>query len=116
MREIYTSLALLKGFDLEDKVAVITDGRISDFYNGIVVGHITPESSDQSLFSVLQDGDEIEISVSKGKISCDVKAKELTQRYRDADVDVSNYGNFFLKNWAKTCASAVEGCTYKLKK
>lgn len=116
MREIYMSLALLKGFELEDKVAVITDGRISDFYNGIAVGHITPESGEQSLFSVLQDGDEIEISVPKGKISCDVKVKELSQRYRDADVGVSNYGNFFLKNWAKTCSSAVEGCTYKTKK
>ena len=116
MREIYMSLALLKGFELEDKVAVITDGRISDFYNGIAVGHITPESGEQSLFSVLQDGDEIEISVPKGKISCDVKVKELSQRYRDADVGVSNYGNFFLKNWAKSCSSAVEGCTYKTKK
>lgn len=116
MREIYSSLALLKGFDLEDKVAVITDGRISDFYNGIVVGHITPESSEQSVFSVLQDGDEIEISVPKGKITCDIKVKELAQRQRDADIGVSNYGNFFLKNWAKTCSSAIEGCTYKLKK
>ena len=116
MREIYTSLALLKGFELEDKVAVITDGRISDFYDGIAVGHITPESGEQSLFSVLQDGDEIEISVPKGKINCDVKAKELSQRYRDADIGVSNYGNFFLKNWAKTCSSATEGCAYKAKK
>ena len=116
MREIYTSLALLKGFELEDKVAVITDGRISDFYDGIAVGHITPESGEQSLFSVLQDGDEIEISIPKGKINCDVKAKELSQRYRDADIGVSNYGNFFLKNWAKTCSSATEGCAYKAKK
>lgn len=116
MREIYASLALLKGFDLEDKVAVITDGRISDSYNGIVVGHITPESSEMSVFSVLQDGDEIEISVPKGKITCDIKAKELTQRQRDADIGVNNYGNFFLKNWAKTCSTAIEGCTYKLKK
>ena len=116
MREIYTSLALLKGFELQDKVAVITDGRISDFYDGIAVGHITPESGEQSLFSVLQDGDEIEISIPKGKINCDVKAKELSQRYRDADIGVSNYGNFFLKNWAKTCSSATEGCAYKAKK
>ena len=116
MREIYASLALLKGFELDDKVAVITDGRIPDFYNGIVVGHITPEYGDQSIFSVLQDGDEIEISVPKGKISCDIKAKELSQRQRDADIGVSNYGNFFLKNWAKTCSSAIEGCTYKLKR
>ncbi len=116
MREIYSSLALLKGFELEDKVAVITDGRIADFYNGIVVGHITPESGEQSVFSALQDGDEIEINVVKGKIACDIKAKELAQRQRDADIGVSNYGNFFLKNWAKTCTGATEGCTYKLKR
>ena len=116
MREIYSSLALLRGFDLEDKVAVITDGRISDFYKGFVVGHITPETGEHNLFSVLQDGDEIEISVQKGKINCDIKAKELAQRYRDSDVGVGNYGNFFIKNWAKTCSTAVDGCTYKSKK
>ena len=116
MREIFSSLALLRGFDLENKVAVITDGRISDFYNGIVVGHITPETGEQNLFSVLQDGDEIEINVAKGKINCDIKAKELAQRYRDSDTGVGNYGNFFIKNWAKTCSTAVEGCVYKSKK
>ena len=116
MREIYTSLALLKGFNLEDKVAVITDGRIADFYKGFVVGHVTPETGEQNLFSVLQDGDQIEINVLKGKVNCDIKAKELAQRYRDSDVGVGNYGNFFLKNWAKTCSTAVDGCIYKNKK
>lgn len=116
MREIYTVLALLKGFELESKVAVITDGRIADFYGGIVVGHITPETNEDSTFTVLQDGDQVEISVSKGKISCDIKAKELTQRFRDNEIGAGNYGNFFLKNWAKTCATATDGCVYKLKK
>lgn len=116
MREIYTSLALLKGFELENKVAVITDGRIADFYNGIAVGHITPETNEDTTFTVLQDGDEVEISVPKGKISCDIKAKELSQRFRDYDAGVSNYGNFFLKNWAKTCSSASDGCVFKVSK
>ena len=116
MREIYATLALLKGYELEDKVAVITDGRIADFYDGFVVGHITPETGEQNLFSVLQDGDEIEINVAKGKITCDIKAKELAQRYRENDAGVGNYGNFFLKNWSKTCSSAIEGCVYKGKK
>ena len=115
MREIYVSLALLKGFELEDKVAVITDGRIADFYNGFAVGHITPETGERNLFSVLQDGDEIEISIAKGKISCDIKAKDLTKRYRDSDQGVGNYGNFFLKNWSKTCGTASDGCVCKSK-
>ena len=116
MREIYSTLALLKGFGLSDKVAVITDGRIADMYNGIVVGHVTPETGERNLFSVLQDGDEIEINVTKGTIKADIKAKELAKRYRDSDVSVGNFGNFFLKNWAKACSTALEGCVIKTKK
>ena len=116
MREIYATLALLKGFGLSEKVAVITDGRIADTYNGIVVGHVTPETGERNLFSVLQDGDEIEINVTKGTIKADVKAKELAKRYRDSDVSVGNFGNFFLKNWAKACSTALDGCVLKSKK
>lgn len=116
MREIYFSLALLKGYGLEQKVAVITDGRIADFYNGFVVGHVTPETGEQNLFSVLQDGDEIEISLTKGKVSLDIKAKDLNMRYRQHETYGGNYGNFFLKNWARNCSSALEGCVYKAKK
>ena len=116
MREIYATLALLKGFGLSDKVAVITDGRIADVYDGIAVGHVTPETGEHSLFSVLQDGDEIEINVTKGTIKADVKAKDLAKRYRDSDASVGNFGNFYLKNWAKSCSTALEGCVYKAKK
>lgn len=114
MREIYVSLALLKAFDLENKAAVITDGRIADLYNGFAVGHITPETGERNIFSVLQDGDEIEISLAKGKVNCDIKAKELTNRYRNSDQGVGNYGNYFLKNWSKTCSAASEGCVHKI--
>lgn len=113
MREISVSLALLQGYDLAEKVAVITDGRIADFYNGFAVGHITPETGDQNIFSVLQDGDVIEISLTKGKISLDIKSKDLTMRYRRHEVELGNYGNFFLKNWANNCSTAVEGCVQK---
>ena len=116
MREIYATLALLKGLGLDDKVAVITDGRIADIYNGIVVGHVTPETGERNLFSVLQDGDEIEINIAKGTIKSDVKAKDLAKRYRDSEVSVGNYGNFFLKNWAKNCSTALDGCVFKSKK
>lgn len=116
MREIYATLALIKGLGLEDKVAVITDGRIADNYDGIVVGHVTPETGERNLFSVLQDGDEIEINVTKGTIKADVKAKDLAKRYRDSDATVSNFGNFYLKNWAKGCSTALDGCVYKSKK
>ena len=110
MREVYLPFALLEGMELANKVAVITDGRIPDFYKGIAVGHITPESASQSLFAVLQDDDDIEISVTKGKISCDVKAKELQSRLRSFDNASGNYANRYLRKWSKAASNASEGC------
>lgn len=110
MREIILPFALLKGYGLDKDVAVATDGRISDNYTGFAVGHVTPETNFQTVFTVLQDGDAIEINVTKGKITCDVKAKEVQQRLRQIDTQIGNYANPFLKNWAKNCDTASNGC------
>jgi dihydroxy-acid dehydratase len=104
------ALALLEGLGLNEKVAVITDGRVAGFFKGIAVGHVTPETSAKGMFSILQDGDEIEISVVKGKVSCDIKAREQTLRFRDSDLGTANYSNRFLKDWSKSVASASDGC------
>ena len=110
MREIILPFALLKGYGLEKDVAVVTDGRISDGYGGFAVGHVTPETNFPTLFTVLQDGDEIEINIAKGKIACDIKAKELQQRLRHVDDQIGNYASPFLRNWAKNCDTASNGC------
>lgn len=110
MREIILPFALLKGYGLDKDVAVVTDGRISDGYNGFAVGHVTPETNFQTVFTVLQDGDAIEINVAKGKITCDIKAKEVQQRLRQIDTQIGNYANPFLKNWARNCDTASNGC------
>lgn len=114
MREVYLPFAILEGMGLEHSVAVITDGRIPDFYKGIAVGHITPESYDSGLFAVLQDGDDIEISVTKGKISCDISSKELQSRLRKLEFDTNNtFANKYLRNWGKSVSSPNEGCVTK---
>ena len=110
MREIILPFALLKGYDLDKHVAVITDGRISDCYQGFAVGHVTPETNFQTVFSVLQDGDPIEINITKGKITCDIKSKELQQRLRHIDDQIGNYASPYLKSWTKTCDTASNGC------
>ena len=110
MREVYMSLALLNETGLADKVAVITDGRIADIYDGIAVGHITPESGNPTAFTVLRDGDSVEISVPKGRIQCDLNAREVQTRLRNHDRGIGNYANAYLKQWSKTCRPATEGC------
>lgn len=115
MREIYAAPALLSGFGLSDKVAIVTDGRIADIYDGMIVGHITPETSDSDYLTVIQDGDEVEINVLKGRISCNINAKELAQRVKNNTQSMQNYGNFYLKQWSKNCYNALEGCAVKKK-
>jgi dihydroxy-acid dehydratase len=110
MRQIYMALSLLEGLGLNEKVAVITDGRVAGFFKGIAVGHVTPETSAKGMFSILQDGDEIEISVVKGKVSTDIKAREQTLRFRDLDLGTANYSNRFLKEWSKAVSPATDGC------
>lgn len=109
MREMRLSLSLLKGLGLEKDVALITDGRIADYYGGFVVGHITPEAGDNSMISLLQDGDVIEINPSKGKISVDIKAKEITKRRTYIN---SSQGGVSptLKRFAKHVSDANSGC------
>ena len=110
MREVYMSLVLLNAVGLSDKVAVITDGRIADIYKGIAVGHITPESGNPTAFTVLRDGDNVEISIPKGRIQCDLNAREVQVRLRNHEHGVGNYANVYLKQWAKNCRPATEGC------
>lgn len=110
MREIILPFALLKGYGLDKDVAVITDGRISDGYGGFAVGHVTPETNYPTVFTVLQDGDPIEINIAKGKIVCDIKAKEIQQRLRHVDGQIGNYASPYLRNWAKNCDTASNGC------
>lgn len=109
MREMRNSLALIKGLGLEKDVALITDGRIPDFYAGFAVGHISPEAGENSIISLLQDGDVIEINPSKGKISVDIKAKEIAKRktYVSAAKD-STAGT--LKRFARQVSGADCGC------
>lgn len=113
MREIYTTLALINAIGLADKVAVITDGRIADIYNGIAVGHITPEFGNQTAFSVLRDGDNIEINIEKARIACDINSKELLLRLRAADLTSANFGGRYLKKWSSECSSSLDGCVNK---
>ena len=115
MREIYMAAALLQGSELNNEVALITDGRISDVFEGFSVGHITPETGEQSIFSVLQDGDEIEISIPKGKITCEINSRTAQQRLRNMENSPNAFSNAYLKNWAKRCSTASDGCVLKTK-
>jgi dihydroxy-acid dehydratase len=58
----------------------ISDARMSGTAYGTVVLHMSPEAAAGGLLALVQDGDMIEMDVSKGKLELLVSEKEILQR------------------------------------
>ncbi|MEG1527969.1 MAG: dihydroxy-acid dehydratase [Clostridia bacterium] len=108
MRQIIQPMALLHGLGLDKDVAIITDARICSFYQGFAVGHITPETIANSILSIIQDGDNIEINTIKCRLTVDIKAKEISKRKTNAIGETQ--ANSALVKRCKNISTAVEGC------
>ncbi len=110
--ELRTSLALLRGMDMDEKVAVVTDGRFSDFSRGLVVGLVSPQAQTDSGLALVRTGDTIEINLPKNKLNVDLKAKELNQRKRQQETPELPLSDN-LKAYSSLFSSAEEGCLIK---
>jgi dihydroxy-acid dehydratase len=110
MPEMLKPTSLIMGAGLGKSVALITDGRFSGGTHGFVVGHITPEAFDGGLISLVEDGDWIEIDVSKKQMNLLVDEKTLAIRrskYQQPKLAVQS-GVLF--KYAKQVKTAADGC------
>lgn len=80
MQEMLSPTSLIMGMGLGESVALITDGRFSGATRGACIGHVSPEAAEGGLIALIEDGDEIEISVSKGSLELCVDSKVLESR------------------------------------
>jgi dihydroxy-acid dehydratase len=80
MPDIYAVLATIVGRGLEEKVAVVTDGRFSGFARGLGVCQVSPEAMVGGPLAWVKDGDIIEISLSKRSLNLKVSRRELKRR------------------------------------
>jgi dihydroxy-acid dehydratase len=77
---LYGSLWLLKSKGLDDRVALVTDGRLSGTIRGMAVAHVSPEAGEGGAISLVQDGDLIEIDVAARRLDLLVDPSELSRR------------------------------------
>ncbi|ASN06033.1 dihydroxy-acid dehydratase [Virgibacillus necropolis] len=80
MPEMLSISSILVGKGMDEKVALLTDGRFSGGTHGLVVGHISPEAQDGGPIALLKEGDLVTIDSDKKEISCDVSEDELESR------------------------------------
>ena len=110
MPEMLKPTSAIMGAGLGKSVALITDGRFSGGTHGFVVGHITPEAQQGGLIGLLKDGDEISINAEKNTIEAHLSEEEIKKRKKTWKAPALKVNGGVLYKYAKTVASASEGC------
>lgn len=114
MREMLAPTSALSGMGLDGDVALITDGRFSGATRGLAIGHVCPEAAVGGKIGLIEDGDKIDIDITKGKLQLDVNSKELGKRLKKwKPVDKSTSG--WLLRYGYLVTSANQGAVLKKK-
>jgi dihydroxy-acid dehydratase len=80
MPEMLTPTSTLVGAGLDDRVALVTDGRFSGVTRGACVGHVVPEAEDGGPIALVHDGDIIAIDIPARNLTLEVPEQELERR------------------------------------
>ncbi|WP_394950788.1 dihydroxy-acid dehydratase [uncultured Helicobacter sp.] len=121
MQEMLSPTSLIMGMGLGECVALITDGRFSGATRGACIGHVSPEAAEGGLIALIEDGDEIEISVARGELNLLVDSKELESRkakWQEQGVAKTimankNITSKWLKRYSLLVSNAANGAVLK---
>lgn len=64
----YTTEAIASDKELGRTIALLTDGRFSGASKGPAIGHISPEAAQGGSIALVEEGDLIELSMSKRRL------------------------------------------------
>ena len=113
MQEMLSPTSLIMGMGLGESVALITDGRFSGATRGACIGHISPEAAEGGLIALIEDGDIIEISVSRGSLELKVDSKILELRRAKWKPFKKEITSKWLKRYSLLVSNAANGAVLK---
>ncbi|MGY4706937.1 dihydroxy-acid dehydratase [Candidatus Bipolaricaulota sp. J31] len=109
MPEMLTPTALLSGMGVDDRVALITDGRFSGATRGAAIGHVSPEAAAGGPIAAVRDGDPIEIDIPGKRLDLLVPAEEVERRLSEWEPREPETPPGYLPRYAAQVASAARG-------
>ena len=109
MREMLAVTAALAGEGLDDRVALITDGRFSGATHGLMVGHVAPEAARRGPIAALREGDTIELDVQARELRVLLDDTEIEKRLADWVAPLPRYPSGVFAKYAASVSSASEG-------
>jgi dihydroxy-acid dehydratase len=83
MKEMLAPTAALAGMGLDDKVALITDGRFSGASKGASIGHISPEAATGGNIGIINEGDIISIDIDGLAVNVKISDEEIEKRRKN---------------------------------
>ena len=113
MREMLTPTSLLSGMGLDDKVALLTDGRFSGATRGAAIGHISPEAAGGGPLAVVRNGDPIRIDIPDRILSLEVPDREIARRLAELAPWEPPIKTGYLRRYAQAVTSASTGAVLR---
>jgi len=80
MQEMLGPTSQIAGMGLNEKVALVTDGRFSGGSRGCSIGHVSPEAARGGLIGLLQPGDMISIDIPNHQLTVELSEDVIAAR------------------------------------
>jgi dihydroxy-acid dehydratase len=109
MREMLSVTGAIVGEGLGGSVALLTDGRFSGATHGLMMGHVSPEAALGGPIAAVQEGDIINIDVTKRLLEVEIDDATLQQRLAQWKVPPSRYPAGVFAKYAALVSSASQG-------
>ncbi|MGE0761568.1 MAG: dihydroxy-acid dehydratase, partial [Pirellulaceae bacterium] len=110
MPEVLVASAALAVPELNGRVALISDTRVSGVSHGAIGVHCAPEAAVGGPIALVQDGDEISFDLLRGDLTLHVEPEELARRRRTWEPPELRHVRGYLADFAATVAQANDGC------
>jgi dihydroxy-acid dehydratase len=111
MPEMLKPTSAIVGFNLQDNVAFLTDGRFSGGSHGFIIGHITPEAYCGGNIDIVINNDTITIDAINNTIDLHVYDDEINNRQNNKRIFLKKYleKNSILKKYRINSTTASKG-------
>ncbi|MBP1742936.1 MAG: dihydroxy-acid dehydratase, partial [Deltaproteobacteria bacterium] len=113
MREMLAATSAVVGMGLDDKVALVTDGRFSGCSSGPVIGYLGPEAMVGGPIAVVQEGDRISIDMVAGKLNLLLEEGEIKKRLSRWNPPSPKITKGYLSRYAKMVGPALKGAVLR---
>ncbi len=113
MREMLSPTSAICGMGLDKDVALITDGRFSGATRGAAIGHVSPEAMQGGTIAIVQEGDIIDINITKGTLNVELSQEEIDNRMSEWKAPEPKIKKGYLSRYAKLVTSASTGAVFE---